>query len=321
MNSTRRCAAFAALILAFVALPSSAQSSAPVIYGLGSASTYTEGCYPPCLCPIWFGGTPTGTLRLQFTATDPAGFDHYVVQSVAWTMDTFGVTHVVTGTGQYKRGGQVVVQEQLTLDLSVDGAPTEHYDSGLVPPAATFPRIEIAISLNGMYCYDKVFSLDAAPIEAGVAYCFGDGSGTACPCANSGAPGNGCASSVNAAGANLIGTGSASLSADGVVLVSSGTPSAPAFFFQGTQRTNGGAGVVFGDGLLCAGGIATRLKLTQAVMGEARLPGPLDPPLSILGGIAAPGVYVYQCWYRESPPFCTPATYNLTNGYEITWTP
>jgi hypothetical protein len=27
----------------------------------------------------------------------------------------------------------------------------------------------------------------------------------------------------------------------------------------------------------------------------------------------------YQVWYRNSAPFCTTATFNLTNGYSIVW--
>ena len=27
----------------------------------------------------------------------------------------------------------------------------------------------------------------------------------------------------------------------------------------------------------------------------------------------------YQCWYRDIPPFCTSATFNLSQGLSITW--
>src|SRR4030095_6350041 len=134
---------------------------------------------------------------------------------------------------------------------------------------------------------------------------------------NFGAPGNGCANSVNASGASLIGQGIASLSNDSVVLVSTGMPDASVRFSKGTQAINGGAGAVFGDGLRCAGGSVTRLKTLSAIQGEARIPGPLDPQLSLMGGIAAPGTYDYQTWYRNAAAFCTSATFNLTNGYEI----
>src|SRR5688572_24869937 len=73
-------------------------------------------------------------------------------------------------------------------------------------------------------------SFDAALLDAryacepGTAYCFGDSTGTACPCGNAGLPGNGCASSVNAAGAHLTAVGRASLAADTLELRGSGMP-------------------------------------------------------------------------------------------------
>src|SRR5262249_28935021 len=50
-----------------------------------------------------------------------------------------------------------------------------------------------------------------------VPFCCGDGTGAACPCGNSGAAGNGCASSVGA-GAHLSASGVARISADSLVL-------------------------------------------------------------------------------------------------------
>lgn len=321
MISLRQPAALAAFFLALSALPSRAQVPGPVHYRLESTSAYTEGCYDPCLCPIFFAGVPSGTFVLQYTFSDPAGYDHYLVNNVDILVDLGGVTRHALGSGQYRRGGAVAVQEQMTLDLSVNGAPFDHFDSGLVTPAAAFPRIEITVSINGMYCYDKVYSIVSAPNAAGVGYCYGDGSGTACPCGNAGAPGNGCASFINGAGANLTGIGKPSLGSDAVVLAATGVPNGPGLFFQGTQRTNGGAGAVFGDGLICASGVITRLKVVVAVNSESRVPEASDPPLSVMGGITAPGTFVYQTWYREASLFCTSATFNLTNGYAVSWTP
>ena len=262
MISLRLPAALAAMFLGLSALPSHAQTPGPVHYLVESTSGYTEGCYPPCLCPIFFTGVPSGSFVLQYTSSDPAGYDHYLVNNVDLVVDIGGVPHHAVGSGQYRRGGAVAVQEQLMLDLSRDGGPFEHFDSGLVVPLAQFPRIEISVSLNGMFCYDKVYDIVSRPNAAGVGYCYGDGSGTACPCGNAGSPGNGCASFVNGGGANLTGLGTPSLSTDAVVLVETGVPNGPALFFQGTLRTNGGAGAVLGDGLLCASG-----NITPVVIG------------------------------------------------------
>jgi hypothetical protein len=318
MISLRLPAALTALFLS--ALPSQAQTPGPVHYRVESTSGYSQGCYPPCLCPIFFTGVPSGTFVLQYTSSDPAGYDHYLVNNVDLVLDIGGVPHHALGSGQY-RGGAVAVQEQLTLDLSRDGGPFEHFDSGLVLPQAPFPRIDISVSINGMVCFDQVYDIVSTPDAAGVGYCYGDGSGTPCPCGNAGLPGNGCASFVNGGGANLTGIGTPSLASDAVVLDETGVPNGPGLFFQGTLRLNGGAGAVFGDGLLCATGSITRLKVVMAAGGEGRLPEAGDPPLSVMGGIVAPGTYTYQTWYREASLFCTPSTFNLPNGYEIVWTP
>jgi hypothetical protein len=156
-------------------------------------------------------------------------------------------------------------------------------------------------------------------VNAGTIFCSGDGSGTACPCGNAGVANHGCASSVNAQGAELRASGTPSLSADSVALEGAGMPSSSALYFQGTTQANGGAGSVFGDGLRCAGGSIIRLKAVTNVGGTSHYPGAGNPSVSVKGAITAPGVRTYQVWYRNAAAFCTPSTFNLTNGVEVTW--
>ena len=160
-----------------------------------------------------------------------------------------------------------------------------------------------------------------APCVAATPYCFGDGSGTACPCGNAGVAGNGCGSSVNAAGGNLAATGSASITTDTVVLQGTGMANSNALYFQGTTRLNAGAGAVFGDGLRCAGGSIIRLGTKTNVAGASAYPGAADQRISVRGLITAPGTRTYQSWYRNAAAFCTASTFNLTNGLEIPWAP
>jgi hypothetical protein len=151
-------------------------------------------------------------------------------------------------------------------------------------------------------------------------FCRGDGTATACPCGNTGAAGNGCAHSLNPSGANLAWVGTPDISADTFTLIGSGMPNAPALFFQGTTEVNNGSGTVFGDGLRCAGGTITRLAIHTSVQGDSQYPEAGEPSISVAGGITGgPQTRTYQVWYRNAASFCTPATFNLTNGLAVVW--
>jgi hypothetical protein len=166
---------------------------------------------------------------------------------------------------------------------------------------------------------------DACPaVPAGVDFCNGDGSATACPCDNASQPGQdgGCLNSLGQAG-RLRGEGVPSLASDTLRLFSAGIPpDGPQLFFQGTSRRNNGMGQVLGDGLYCAGGTMTRLGVIPGdSTGSALLPSGGSQAVSILGGVTSPGVRTYQGWYRNAASYCTSATFNLTNGWEVTWGP
>jgi hypothetical protein len=149
-------------------------------------------------------------------------------------------------------------------------------------------------------------------------YCFGDGTGTACPCGNSGATGNGCASSVNPSGANLAATGNASVTNDTVTLLGTGMPNSTCLYFQGTTQIS----TAFGDGLRCAGGTVIRLGTKANSGGASQYPVGADPAVSVRGLVpVGGGTRFYQVWYRNAADFCTPSTFNLSNGLGIPWAP
>jgi len=157
---------------------------------------------------------------------------------------------------------------------------------------------------------------NCGPGSTGSAYCFGDLSGTACPCGNIGTAGNGCPSSVNPSGANLTATGSAVVGADTVTLVGTGMPNvATALYFQGTAQTS----TLFGDGLRCVGGTVIRLGTKTNAGGASQYPAPGDLTVSVRGAVPAGATRNYQCWYRNAAAFCTASTFNLTNGMQIVW--
>ena len=148
------------------------------------------------------------------------------------------------------------------------------------------------------------------------AYCFGDGSSTACPCGNSSAVGAlaGCLNSLGVGG-RVDSSGVASIAADTLLLSGSNMPNSSALYFQGSART----ATVFGDGLRCAGGTVIRLSTRFNVGGASQYPDAGNPSVSVRGLVTAPGTRTYQVWYRNAATFCTPSTFNLTNGIEIGW--
>lgn len=150
-------------------------------------------------------------------------------------------------------------------------------------------------------------------------FCFGDGSGTACPCSNDSAPGSlsGCLNSFAQAG-RLTASGTASLTADTLTFQATGLPDSTALLFQGDTSIESGS--VFGDGLRCANGNVVRLERAPAVGGVFTWPLAAEGPVSLEGGVTLPGsLRSYQVWYRNSADYCTSSTYNLTNGLEVTW--
>jgi Tol biopolymer transport system component len=160
--------------------------------------------------------------------------------------------------------------------------------------------------------YRDVFVRECSP---GGLYCFGDGSGTLCPCGNTGGPEEGCANSTGS-GARLWGSGSASVSADSLrFLAAQLVPSQPALLFAGLNAVNNGDGLQFGDGLRCAGGSVVRLGTQTAdATGQAEW----GPGLGAMGGWLPGDVRRFQVWYRDpSPPGPCGSGFNLTNGVEI----
>jgi len=153
--------------------------------------------------------------------------------------------------------------------------------------------------------------------EIGTASCFGDGSGTACPCSNGASPGQGCANST-AAGASLDADGSTSVAADDLALVATHLPPhVSTLLIQGTQPARGGAGIAFGDGLRCVGGVIKRFPPRSSSPSGTVTFG---PGLAAFGGWAAGQTENFQAWYRDHGGPCG-SGFNLSSARTITFTP
>ena len=176
--------------------------------------------------------------------------------------------------------------------------------------------------------YNDVFLRDRGVAASMWSFCFGDGTGTACPCGNSGSPGRGCQNSAGTGGAMLTGTGTPSLAADTVYFTSTGElPTSTSVLLSGPTPVNS---VNYGDGLRCAGGSLKRLYLHSAAGGTVTMPQGAD--LSVSARSAASGdplsvgsTRIYQIYYRDSSAtFCPPpagASFNISNALAVVWGP
>ena len=209
-----------------------------------------------------------------------------------------------------------------------EGASSTHYSSGNSPlPHNQIWELASRVVAGGYELWVGTASEAVAVITVASgfeSFCFGDGTGTPCPCGNAGAPGHGCENSFATGGALLTASGSAQVSNDTLLLSGLGMPPTGfALYFQGDSQIAGGAGLPFGDGLRCVGGTTIRLGTKTSIGGASSYGGPAgDTPVSVMGMIpAAGGTRHYQIWYRNNAAFCTPSTFNLSNALTIEWFP
>jgi hypothetical protein len=144
----------------------SSPGTVPQRYSLGPGSTFQQGCFPPCQCPILAPVPVLGTFGLSFANSDPL-FDNYEVTDVSWSVPFSEPDLLITGSGTYRVGGDSALTHQLQLDLIVGDGPVQHFDSGLVVGGTEFPAINITISLDNARCFDTVIHIEAVP-------CVGD---------------------------------------------------------------------------------------------------------------------------------------------------
>jgi len=218
-------------------------------------------------------------------------YDGILMASYTWSAGVFG-------------GDAYTVLSLNALDLFPETAPTA-----------------------GQVYIDNLQVLDiTVPPEPGVGFCFGDGTGTACPCGNNNdgsVPGSGCANGAFASGAKLGGSGVASLSADTLVLSATGLdPSNSGLYFQANNDLT--PGLVWGDGLQCAGGQLKRLGVRFSSAAGASDTSAWATPISVkAGNILAGDTKRYQLWYRDNsggqPCGVGVNDFNATNGYAVTW--
>jgi hypothetical protein len=218
------------------------------------------------------------------------------------------------------------------VDGGVGGLSTDHNagpsrnlnDAGQVLMAFGFSDFVSGIFTGQFTTYESRYFAPGTP------FCAGDGTlATPCPCGNFGLPGHGCDNSIATGGAILTCVGGASLAADTLTLTSAGERlTALSVFLQGTTRLS--AGVPYGDGVRCVGGILKRIGVKAAVGGVVTYPGASDLSVSArsdaLGDVIHPGeTRYYQIYYRDpTQTFCPNppgGTFNTSSGQIIPWFP
>lgn len=159
-------AALASLALV-ASCPSRAQVLDPIQYQLSPLSRFEYGCFGPCACPVLISEPMKGDFTFYRTSVDQ-WWSYYALLNIRWQYaigDGSGAVHTahVTGKGTYELGGDFALMQRMTLDVSTDDGPVQHFDSGFEPPSAAFPVIAADVRLHVDSCRDSVFHVVAGP--------------------------------------------------------------------------------------------------------------------------------------------------------------
>ncbi len=203
-----------------------------------------------------------------------------------------------------------------------------------IPPMAGSGDVFVKLAGTTGSALSNGWPIDSAnfPAPPGTAYCFGDGSlPTACPCTlpnfipvPSGGPDAGCANSFNGYGAKLGSAGSVSPDSIVFTTVIGGNSASFGLLLKGNGSDPNG--VANGDGVRCVDGQLIRFGghnagTNGAPLGTWTYPNSVQTiPVSMATLQQAGQSAYYQLFYRHTfTAYCTSATANLSNGYEIGW--
>jgi len=135
------------------------------LYALQPESSFTRGCFDPCMCPLMTTQPLVGLFGLvEIPGEEAAPFREFAVTFVQWRVKLGGEEVPIAGGGRYRVGGEFALTQQLELDLRIGSAPEQHFDSGLVVGGAEFPKLDVQISVNGGFCFDTVIDVVATPL-------------------------------------------------------------------------------------------------------------------------------------------------------------
>ncbi|MBL8862044.1 MAG: hypothetical protein JNK02_08535 [Planctomycetes bacterium] len=280
-----------------------------------------DGVFQPSQAPYdWTGSLQGGTDMLLYSVRRGSAVVGQIDSLLGLPIEPGDVltTPVAGGNG---RPGIFIAAEVLGISTQRSGGAREELDGLSISPEPFFDcnqnGIEDAVDIGQGYSNDD--NNNGIPDECEVSY----GRYCTCevglgPCGND-APGTGCRNSTGV-GAALDGAGTSSVTTDDLTLLAAGMPgSTSTLLFAGPTATQ----AAFGDGLRCVANPVFRLGIQTASGGAASYGPGLATQLctSFSQCLTAGSTFHFQVWYRNAANYCTSATFNLTNGVSVTYTP
>ncbi|HMN42292.1 MAG TPA: hypothetical protein PKE29_15715 [Phycisphaerales bacterium] len=143
---------------------SAAAGAAPagVTYFLRAGSTAQEGCHGLCACLLLFPEPLRGTFVLTPGLPDPV-FQNYTIDDVRLRAPALG--QVFVGSGTYQTVSAPPGQQQIFLNMSINGEPPLDWFGGRRTFAMPTPVVEASASLPGN-CFDIALIIKATPFRA-----------------------------------------------------------------------------------------------------------------------------------------------------------
>jgi len=203
----------------------------------------------------------------------------------------------------------------ISQDCNLNGIPDE-CDVAAMDCNGNGQPDDCDISLGASFDLNLNGIPDECETSSGTMYCFGDGSGQPCPCANFGSLGRGCRNSTGD-GSLCSSIGGTSVSADDAFISTIGLPANKSgLYFMGQVQT---IGIPFYDGLLC---LSPQKRFPGTVTGPLGV-AKLINPVSQSGALITSGsTWNFQFWHRDSAAGSPCGLkVNLSNAVRLTFTP
>ncbi len=197
--------------------------------------------------------------------------------------------------------------------VSVDAAPANGFFTPAPYRGAFVPNINGTWLGDWTASYAFGFTQMDANDNTGSAYCFGDGTGAACPCSGFGGLGEGCVN-TGGTGVTLRALGNASVSSDTLRFDVAGAPGAkPGLLLRGNNQIAN----PIGDGIICTAGMSQRSQVQVTAAGVTSFTDFNGAGFGSVANLGAPTNF--QFWYRDPMATCSGSGFNFSNAWTVTY--